>query len=242
MKKWIAGISVFAVIVGAVSSLGAVKLKRAKFSRKTPLLRRIEKQYPRLVRERTYEAQIRADRKAESVLSSMGKKQKFDYAHVEFPEHPTYSKVLKEETKTSLKERLEQFTAYAEKLREQSKPQPVEVPTVWKEMGGKTLYTNSEDLISDVVKFYGNRGGQAYKSVLGDELVLYELPPGISYHPQRAVLPRLLNPQEEYVMYNPLLGSGNLVKKDILSFYTKVENAPAKSSLKQRWFQRGRKR
>ncbi len=97
------------------------------------------------------------------------------------------------------------------------------VSSQWEAFGGKRIYQDQVDLARDVAKFYGAKGGQAYRGILNEELVLYKLPEGITYHPANKILPRVLDPQTEYILFNPKENHGQLIRDNLLRLFKKVE-------------------
>ncbi len=108
-----------------------------------------------------------------------------------------------------------------EAVNERTTPKPTAQPT----RVLKTEYTNQEDLARDLVS--SNRGEVlgTYRGPLGEELTLYKLPEeGTVYKRMGASEGRVLNPNEDFVMYNAKTGRGQLIKPEGLRFYEKVSD------------------
>ena len=88
----------------------------------------------------------------------------------------------------------------------------------------KEVYTDPAELSRDVARFYDGKGGEPYIGIMGEELVLYEVPEGIVYHPATRLFPKELDPQNEFILYNPARQRGQIIKKDMLPLFKKAKD------------------
>ena len=99
----------------------------------------------------------------------------------------------------------------------------VELAARWQEVIGKTVYDSQAELARDLAKFYGKEGGEPYRGILNEDLILYRVPEGISYHPTGRILPKELKPEVDYVMYNPAKDIGQIMQESVLHLFKKVK-------------------
>lgn len=208
MKKLITISSVFVLLFSYANAFALPKIKRIRISRNATRLQRIAKgtivngklRYIRPGVNETTRATVST--MAQQVERAAGQAQQ-SHAKAVLPA------VIN----------LEQRAAAVEELKRAWETST----TPWKKSGGKMIYDNQAELARDIANFYGLEGGKAYKGILDEDLILYTVPEGIIYHPASRVLPRILDPQVDFIMYNPAKKRGQVLTADMLSLFKKVE-------------------
>lgn len=227
MKKIVAWGSVLVLMLSCTYVFAQPRVRRVKIPQSLTRVKRIPKNALkgelRYVPRRTAQAASKAVQAAQQPVQ-----------HVKPASRVTHTVQTPQAASVGVKAGVERSVARAEQAQASSVhpgatattyASPAELSAAWQERIGRSLYDNQADLARDLAKFYGKEGGEPYRGILNEDLILYRVPEGISYHPAVQIFPKELDPQVDFVMYNPAKDYGQLLQKDILRLFKKVKVA-----------------